>query len=94
VVTSVSGLHDNDLKQQVTIKQKELAAAESTGSSRHVDNSRRLMPSASANATMLSHFVSRATAICRKAFGNFPTRFLATCHPLRVPRVPIRRVSI
>ena len=62
--------------------------------SRHVYNSRRLMPSSFASATMLSHCVSRSTAICRKAFGNFPTRFLATCHPLCVPSVPIRRVSI
>src|SRR5207245_3756253 len=56
----------------------------STGSScsRHVYNSRRLMPSSFASATMLSHCVSRSMAICRKAFGNFPTRFLATCYPL------------
>ena len=36
----------------------------------------------------------QSTAICRKADGNFPTRFLATCYPLLVSSVPIRRVSI
>ena len=30
----------------------------------------------------------------RKTFGNLPTRFLATRHPLLVPSVPIPRVSI
>src|SRR5678815_3563398 len=68
----------------------------SSGSSfsRQVYNRHRLTPSSFARSMMLSHWFSRSTAICRKAFGNLPTRFLATCHPLRVSSVPIRRVSI
>jgi hypothetical protein len=62
--------------------------------SRHGYHSRRLMPNAFARATMLSHGVSRFTAMCRKAVGNFPLRFFATCHPLVVPSVPIGCVSI
>ena len=56
-----------------------------TGSSfsRHGYNSRRLMPSSFASSTMWSHCVSRSTAICRKALGNVPMRFFATCHPPR-----------
>jgi len=61
--------------------------------SRHRDNSRRLMPSSFASATMRLHGFSRPTAMCRKAFGTLPTRFLPTCH-LLVSRVPIRCVSI
>src|SRR5438477_4344439 len=57
-------------------------------------NSRRLMPSSFANSTMFSQWFSRSTAICRKTFGNLPTRFLATCHPLLVSSVPIPNVSI
>jgi hypothetical protein len=45
----------------------------------HVYNSRRLMPSSFASATTLSLCDSRSTAIFRNAFGNFPTRFFATC---------------
>jgi hypothetical protein len=64
-----------------SIPAKSLGAL-STGSSfsRHVYNSRRLMPSSFVSATMLSHCFSLSTAICRKAFGNFPTRFFATYH--------------
>ena len=43
---------------------------------------------------MFSHCFNRSTAYGLNAFGNLPTRFLATCHPLLMPSVPIRRVSI
>ena len=61
--------------------------------SRHLDNSRRLMPSSFASATMCLHGFSRPAAVCRKALGTLPTRVLPTCH-LLVSRVPIRCVSI
>src|SRR5262249_62141397 len=52
------------------------------GFSRHVYNSLRWTSNSLASATMFSHCFIRSRANSMNSFGNFPTRFLATCHLL------------